>query len=289
MPPLTGVTIGPIFLPVYRQAPSFVDAQGISWLCLDIQGWADGWEGTGAVTQRPTAHGAWISRQYASPRVLSVKGRMLATSGLWDDVTRAWDRLQAAVPFELPGPIIVSTGEGTVADQTALIRQHEKPLFTQLGNRGEFSLSLIAPDPRKYSTLIQSLVLVLPATTGGLTPPLTPPLTPTGTSTVSQGIAVNSGTADAPVTITLPGPCPAGAVIANTTTGQALRVMDAISGSETLVIDTASATASVGGQARKIIGTWWSLAPGANTISFYATGGYDPAASATVVWQSASR
>lgn len=285
--PATGVTLGPIFMPVYRQGPDFVDAFGISWLCTELTGWDDGWEGSGTVFQRPTADGAWVSPQYATPRVLGVKGRLIASSGTWDDATRAWDRLQAATPFRAVAGIVISTGEGTVADQTALIRQHEKPVITRFGNRIDFSLSLLAPDPRKYAVASQSLALVLPNNTGGLTPPLTPPLTPTGTSTVSQGVALNSGTTDAPVTIALPGPCPAGAVIANTTTGQAIKVMDAISAAETLIIDTATGAAYVNGQARKVTGTWWSLVPGSNTISFYATGGYDPAASATITWRSA--
>lgn len=285
--PSTGMTLGPVFMPVYRQGPDFVDAFGISWLCIDITGWDDGWEGSGTVTQRPTAEGAWVSPQYAGPRVIGVKGRLIATSGLWDDATRAWDRLQAAVPFRGLAPIVISTGEGSIGDQTALIRQHEKPVAARLGSRIDFSLSLLAPDPRKYSTAIQSMSLVLPNNSGGLTPPLTPPLTPTGTSTVSQGIAINAGNFDAPVTITLAGPCPAGAVIANASTGQAIKVMDAISGSETLTIDTATGSAYVGGQARKVVGSFWSLVPGPNTISFYATGGYDPAASAVVAWRSA--
>lgn len=287
MPPLTGLTIGSTFLPAYSGTPD--DAQGIRWALTQLNGWFDGWEGSGTVTQRPTADGAWVSPQWASPRVLAVKGRLIATSGLWDDVTSAWDALQAEVPFRNLSPIVVSTGEGTIAEQTALVRQHEKPILTRHGNRGEFSLSLLAPDPRKYSTTIGSLTLVLPVNTGGLTPPLTPPLTPTGTSSVSDGVAVNDGNTDAPVTITIPGPCPANTVIANTTTGQALRVVDAISGSETLVLDTAAATASVDGQARKVLGTWWSLAPGANTISFYSISGYDPASSATITWRSAWR
>lgn len=286
---MTGVTIGTVFLPVYRQATTFVDAQGISWLCLELSGWDDGWEGAGQVTQRPSAPGGWVAPQVATPRVLSVKGRMIATSGLWDDVTRAWDGLQAAVGFEDLAPIVVSTGEGSLGDQTALVRQHQKPVLTRLGNRGDFSLSLIAPDPRRYATATQSLTLGLPANTGGLTPPLTPPLTPVGTSAVSQGVAVNAGNTDAPLTITLPGPCPAGAVIANTTTGKAIRVMDAVSAAETLVLDTAAGTATVNGQARKIVGTWPSLARGSNTLSFYAVGGYDPAASAVITWRSAWR
>lgn len=287
--PVTGVTLGDVFMPVRRQAPDFVDSQGISWLCLELNGWDDGWKGSGTSTKRPTAHGSWVTRQYADPRVLSIKGRLIATSGLWDDATLALDRLQAAVPFDDLGPIVVSTGEGTLADQTALVRQHGDPVANRLGARVDFSLSFEAPDPRKYSTVTQNLVLVLPATTGGLTPPLTPPLTPTGTSTVSQGVAFNAGTAEAPLTVTIAGPCPPGAVVANTTTGQAIRVMDAVGAAETLVLDSATTSATVAGQARKTVGTWPTLARGANTISFYALGGYDPATVATMSWRSAWR
>lgn len=281
--PDVGVQIGTVFMHDTAGEPPR-DADGVRWKLNRLEGWFDGWEGAGNVDQRSQADGAWVSPQYAGPRVVHVGGSIEAAS--WDVVTRAWDRLLAQIPFRQLGPLVVSTGEGTIAAQTAQIRQHEKPILAErYPTWAKFSLSLLAPDPRKYATVTQSVGLVLPITTGGIAPPLTPPLTITGSTSTSQATLTNEGNVLTYPVLTITGPCPP-ARIANLTTSEVIRVVDPVPAGQTLVIDVAAGTATTGGQARRVLGTWWGLQPGANEISFTADT-YDAGAGLTVAFRSA--
>lgn len=278
----TGVQLGSIFAPVYTTDVT-PDAFGVRWKTTKIDGWFDGWEGSSSVEQKSQADGVWVDPQYAGPRIVHWGGSLKADS--WDAVTRAWDRLLAQLPFRQLGTIVVSTGEGTVVDQTALVRQHEKPILNRHHTRGDFSLSLLAPDPRKYALVTQNVGLVLPITTGGMAPPLTPPLTITGTISNSTATITNEGTVTTYPVLTIAGPCPP-CTIANVTTSEALRVVDAVPAGQTLVIDVLAGTAVNGGQARRVLGTWWGLVPGANQVSF--TGDtYDAGATLNIAYRSA--
>ncbi len=282
--PSTGVTIGNVFLPAYEGQPA--DEFGVEWGLTGLDGWFDGWEsGTGTgVQQRTAADGSWVTDLFAGPRLIHIDGSINAES--WDAVTRAWDRLLAQVPFRKPEPMVVSTGEGTVADQTADIRQEGKPILRdRFATRATFSLSLLAPDPRKYANALQTLNLVLPSSTGGLVWPVTYPVTWSGVTTNSTATVMNAGTWDSPPLLTVTGPCPP-CRITNLTTGQSLRVLEAVPAGQSLVIDVAAGTATVGGQSRRVLGSWWHLAPGENTIAFSADG-YDAAAGLSVAFRSA--
>lgn len=279
--PTTGALLGDTKLYAYHDQPA--DSFGVKWGLTKLDGWFDGWEGSGTVDQRSQADGAWISPQYASPRVVHLSGSIRASS--WDGITQAWDRLLAQIPFRQLASLRVSTGEGAVPEMTALVRQHEKPILTRRDDRATFSLSLIAPDPRRYSVTSGSASLVLPITTGGIAPPLTPPLTITGSSSLSQATLVNAGTVTTYPTLTITGPCPP-ARIANLTTGEALRVVDAVSAGQTLLIDVLNGTATTGGQSRRVLGSWWGLVPGSNEVAFSAAG-YDAAAGLSITYRSA--
>lgn len=283
---MTGVTIGSTHLHWKTLPGGTLDEFGVDWGLTGLDGWFDGWEGTGSTDQRTRADGSWISPQYAGSRIVHVNGTITAPS--WDDATRAWDRLIGQVPFRQLAPMRVSTGDGAVPEMTTLVQQHGKPILPvdkRFNGRAEFSLSLLAPDPRRYDATARSVSLVLPASTGGLTPPLTPPITMTGSTSQSQATLVNDGNWGSPPTITLTGPCPP-AVIANLTTGEAMRVLDAVPAGQSLVIDVLNGTATVGGQSRRVLGTWWELAPGVNEVAFSADG-YDAGAQLLVSYRSA--
>lgn len=279
--PLTGAVLGELFLPAYTGAT--LDEYGVQWKLTKLDGWFDGWAGSGGVDQRPQADGAWVSPQYAAPRVVHLGGSM--ATGSWDGVTRAWDRLLSQVPFRHLGSLRVSTGEGALPELTALVRQHEKPLLTRQGGRGEFSLSLLAPDPRRYEVTARSVSLVLPISTGGIAPPLAPPITIEASTSVSQAKLGNDGTVRTYPVLTITGPCPP-ATIVNLTTSEALRVVDAVPAGQSLVIDVLAGTATTGGQSRRVLGAWWGLVPGANEVAFRADG-YDAGAGLSVSYRSA--
>ncbi|MEO5664643.1 MAG: hypothetical protein ABIR39_15315 [Nocardioides sp.] len=286
VPPNTGVQLGSIFMSAYNNAP--VDAEGVRWTLTGLDGWDDGWDsGTGTgVQQKSYADGTWVTAQYAGPRLIHVSGSIDTESDVWDDATRAWDRLLAQVPFRGLGTLLVSAGEGTMPERIAAVRQEGKPVFTdRIGGYGKFSLSLLAPDPRKYAAVLQSVSMGLPSSTGGLVWPVTYPVTWSGVTTNSTATVVNEGTWDSPPLLTVTGPCPP-CRITNLTTGQSLLVVEAVSAGQTLVIDVANGTATVSSQSRRVLGSWWSLVPGSNTIAFSGDG-FDAAALLTVDVRSA--
>lgn len=283
MKPTTGATVGDVHLYAYDE-PGRVDEFGIKWgLTKDLDGWFDGWDGSGTIDQRSRADGAWVSPQYAAGRVIHVPGRMEGPS--WDAITQAWDRLLAQIPFRQLATLRVSTGEGAVPEMMALVRQHEKPILKRHGNRATFSLSLIAPDPRKYDSTSRNASLVLPLLTGGIAPPLTPPFTVTGSTSRSQVTLTNDGNITTFPTLVVVGPCPP-ATVANLTTGEALRVVDAVPADQSLVVDVLNGTATNGGQARRVLGSWWGLVPGANEVALTADG-YDAGAQLLISYRSA--
>lgn len=278
----TGVRLGDVFMAAHTVDVT-PDEHGVAWKLIKLDGWDDGWEGVGGVDQKPQADGAWVSPQYAGPRVVHLAGSFEA--GTWDDATRAWDRLLAQVPFRQLGTVRVSDGDGTLPELTALIRQHEKPVITRHSGHGNFSLSLLAPDPRRYDAASRTTTLVLPILSGGITPPLTPPFTVTGSTSLSQARLTNDGTTTTYPTLVVAGPCPP-ARIANLTTGEVLRVVDPVPADQSLFIDVLAGTATVGGQSRRVLGSWWGLVPGANEVAFFADG-YDAAANLLVSYRSA--
>lgn len=280
---MTGATIGTVHLN-WKTAGSTLDAFGVDYGLTKIDGWFDGWEGSGTVDQRSQQDGAWISPQFANPRVIHLGGSIRAAS--WDDCTRAWDRLLSQIPFRNLAAIKVSTGEGAVPEMTALVRQHEKPLLAdRFAGRATFSLSLLAPDPRRYEVTTRTTSLVLPVATGGISFPITFPIQFPASTAVSQATLTNDGTVTTYPTLTVTGPCPPATII-NLTTSEAIRVVDAVPAGQTLIIDVLNGTATTGGQSRRVLGSWWGLVPGANEIAFRAAG-YDAAAGLRVDYRSA--
>lgn len=283
---MTGVTIGSTHLHWKRLPGGTRDAFGVDWGLDSLNGWFDGWEGSGSTEQKSQADGVWISPQYAGARVVHIAGDIDAPS--WDAATQAWDRFLAGLPFRSLAPMTVTTGDGAVPEQMAMIRQHEKPLLPsekRFKGRAEFSLSVIAPDPRKYATTPTTANLVLPFSSGGLSFPITFPISFPVSTTVSQATLTNAGSVTTYPTLTITGPCPP-ARIMNLTTSEVIRVVDAVPAGQSLVIDVLNGTATVGGQARRVLGSWWGLQPGPNEVAFVADS-YDAGAALNVSFRSA--
>ncbi len=245
------------------------DEHGVTWELNDLSGWWDGYE------------------KSDSERVVHLGSTLLADS--WDDATMAWERLLSSIPVTDLRTMTVFTGAGAVPAQQAEVRQHERPnIARRYGGEIEFSLSFVAPDPRRYSTVLQTTPTGLPRTVGGLTLPITLPIS-IGATLISGRVAVvNAGNTDSPPLLSITGPCPA-ATITHLRTGRRLFVADAIDTGRTLTIDTADQTALLDGTTlRTVTGSWWHLDPGVNQIAFSATA-YDAGALLTIAHRSAWR
>lgn len=265
---------------------SGVDEYGVRWSLTGLDGWWDGWVGGVSSTQRQGAHGTWPSPVWATGRVVQVEGQLDA--GTWDAATLAWERLVSQIPLSRLTTVTVFTGEGGVPAQQAEMRQANRPTARRFVGRITFSLSLEAPDPRRYSVDEQLVSTGLPITTGGLSLPISLPVSIGATVASGRVQVVNAGNEATPVVLEVQGPCPTGATITNLTTGQRLTVPEEVPDGQTLVLDSASRTARIDGASRTVTGTWFDLAPGTNEVAF-GSSSYDPAALLTIRYRHAWR
>jgi hypothetical protein len=240
-----------------------VDDYGVEWILERLDGW-DTPPTTGAVEQRVADHGGWLSAAHYAPRVIEIRGSLIADT--WDAASRALDRLASAVPLSSLSTLYVAETERVLQ---AAVRQEGDPLTERSGGWAQFSLSLIAPDPRRYSPEVVTLETGLPSTSGGLSLPLTLPLTVGATVTSSVLTATNAGNMGTRPTLTVRGPTAPGTTITHRGTGQVLTIPDAVPVNRTLVLDTGRKTALLDGTAtRRVRGAWFEYAKDDNEIAF---------------------
>lgn len=148
------------------------------------------------------------------------------------------------------------------------------PNPTKTGFR--WAVPVTASDPFKYSvSTVTDSTGVAGSGTTGFTFPITFPFSFTTLSSSSgddQVVINNGGTFYAPPTIVLTGPLTRGWFLLNETTGQSLRFDLPIDSGSTLTIDHRTETALLDGSTviSKIVGDFWKLAPGNNTVKLYA-------------------
>lgn len=257
------------------------DANGTAWALLDWQGL--GGVGTvGQVVQRSGDHGAWATPQFYGPRTLTLTVHATATSQALRDVARAY--IQQAIPvsdlatFRLDEPVPVQMS----------VRRSGQVVETYVGLQdAEFSVPLVAPDPRKYSTVLHQLTATQAASAAGLAPPLTPPFTlPAGAPPMAVACA-NAGSFETRPTVTITGPITAPAVV-NQTTGRTVSFSGlTLSATDVLAVDLNARQALLNGVYRPadISSSWWVMPPGTTTVQVTGTG--STGSTMTVAWRDA--
>jgi hypothetical protein len=260
------------------------DDYGVEWILESLKGWDDPPASTGGTQQRAADHGLWTSTAYYSGRTIEVEGSLLASS--WAGASEALDRLWGAIPISALDWLYVAEGARTLC---AKVRQDSDPLVERNTGWAKFSLSLIAPDPRRYDVNETTASTGLPTTTGGLALPLTLPLTIGATTTAGVLTVTNAGNMATRPTFTVDGPVPAGASITHRSSGKTLRIPDGVPSGRTLTIDTDKRTALLDGTAARVVtGTWFEYDPGSNDVAFSAPS-YNSTALLTSVSRSAWR
>lgn len=264
---------------------SVVDDAGVTWLNTDLKGWSS--PGLRAELQpRQADHGAWASPVYLDSRPITITGMIAAPT------TAARD---AAIEQLITAASLTDTVL-TVADsipKQATVRRSGEVLVELQGPYGAtYSLLVTAPDPRRYSTVLQSQTTGLPSVTGGLTLPITLPITFSTTSTGGAFTLTNEGTIATRPTFTVTGPA-ASFVISCTQPGGAvtqLTYSDSIGVGDTLVIDTDAHTVMLNGtvsRRRYLSGTWPEILPGSSLSVQWSALAYDAAAMLTGTCRSA--
>jgi hypothetical protein len=257
------------------------DANGTWWL---ITGWTgmDGAATAGTVVQRAGDHGAYATPQWYGPRTITLTVQATARTQALRDVARAY--LQQAIP---------------VSDLATL--RWDEPVPVQMGVRRSgpitetyttlvdcvFSVPLIAPDPRKYSTALHQLVATQGAAAAGLAPPLTPPFTLPAGSPLVTAACTNAGSFETRPVITITGPISSPGVV-DQTTGQAVSFSGMVLGStDVLTIDLNARQAYLNGVYRPadLTSSWWVLPPGSTTVQLAGVPG--AGSTLTVAWRDA--
>ncbi|MER7733669.1 hypothetical protein ABTX80_22515 [Streptomyces erythrochromogenes] len=264
---------------------SVVDDAGVTWLNTDLKGWSS--PGVRAELQpRQADHGAWASPVYLDSRPITITGMIAAPTTSARDT--AVEQLIAAV--SLADTVL------TVADsipKRATVRRSGELLIELVGPyNATYSVLVTAPDPRRYSTVLQSQTTGLPSVSGGLVTPIVTPIVITASSTGGAFTLVNEGTIGTRPVFTVTGPA-TNFVISCTRPGGSvtqLTYSDSIGLGDTLVIDTDAHTVMLNGtvsRRRYLSGTWPEILPGSSLSVQWSALAYDAAAMLTGTCRSA--
>lgn len=248
-----------------------IDGNGVAWILKGVKGW-DGPPTVGQVIQRSADHGGWPSAQYYGPRLLTLSVMASAPTQAARDVAK--QQLVQAVPVS---DLATFTYNEPVPKQ-AQVRQNGSaqigmtfPTLTDV----VFTIPLVAPDPRKYSTVPMLATATLPAPViNPLTLPVTLPIGfPGSVPPIDSAVTcTNSGTFETRPVITVSGPITNPSIV-NAVTGQAITFTGLELGStDQLIISTDARQAFLNNSfyAADVTSAWWVLEPGVTQV--YLTG-----------------
>lgn len=252
---------------------------GVLWAAEPIRGW-QGPASSIAVARKPRAHGGWAGSAFMLPRHMTITGKVLAPSE--EALTDALDRLNEAATL---ADTTLTVTEAAGARSCTVRREDEvlAPLITPL--LAEFSVQLVAPDPRKFGAPLSGST-ALPSSTGGLTVPFTVPFSIDAVTVSGQVSLTNPGNMTGPVSLRIDGPV-TGPVVTHVGTGRALVFASSLvlGAGEFVTVDMERQEVLAQGQSSRagwVTSDGWSgFQPGVNVWSFSALA-YDAASLLTV-------
>jgi Phage tail protein len=276
-----GILYSPTLGPATDLEFGVVDANGIAWMLNEVAG-DDGPATSGQVVQQAGDHGGWATPQYYAPRTLTLTVTASAPSQALRDVARA--TMQQAVPVS---DLALLRLDEPVPKQMLVRRSgaltEVRPVLTDV----VFTVGLVAPDPRKYSTVLHTLTANQGSGPAGLAPPWTPPITlPAGAGPMA-GSVTNAGSFETRPTVTITGPI-TGPGVVNQTTGQTVSFSALTLGAtDVLAVDFLNKQALLNGVFRtaNLASSWWVMPPG--TTGVQVTGTAATGAAMTVAWRDA--
>jgi hypothetical protein len=280
----------PLQQPVFEVdgwAGNTLDDSGVEWWITSEQGWAATPPVRLTLADRPERNGAFDAPSYRGPRVITLEGTAIAPDRAAKEAAK--DRLAAVLADGgTTLPLVVTEPHRT---RRALVRlTAETKIADRKAGAFEFSLTMTAPDPLRYSYGLNTAGCPLPSSSGGVVFPLSFPLDFGAGSSGGRLVLENKGTTPTWPVWRIGGPC-ADPVIANTATGEELAFAITLQGGEVLVIDTDARSVSLQGTASRrstlLPGSdWFALRPGTTPVLFRARA-YDPLARLTAEWRDA--
>lgn len=258
------------------------DTAGVQWAAA-----LDGWDSPdlrASLTPRPGDHGSLDGASTYAERVLEVKGLALASTP--EERARAVDRLtRASNLWDTYARFVVTEDP----ERFVTVRRSGKLNIDEDYLGFEFSLGLLAPDPRKYSLALGRLTVGLPIAATGRTYSRTYPRTygPPGSS--GTFLAENVGNIDTRPVVYVVGPS-VNPTLENATTGELIAFAITVPAGHVLAVDFDARTITMDGANRRgvrVQGThWWTLVPGVNEVRYRADT-WNADSTATMEWRSA--
>ncbi|MFI8929087.1 phage distal tail protein [Streptomyces sp. NPDC053474] len=268
------------------------------WIAAEgLTGWEElpGLESSDA--NRPAGHGGWPGTQWAQPRTVTAQVWLAPDpDGGPEAALAALRALRSATAVRDDEQWLAVRIHGETLAVRARVVQRVVPTDRQfLATRlAKATLQWKAMDPRRYASVARRATVGLPRREPGLTWPLAWPLNWGTPGAVGEVTVENTGSAPAHPLISVTGPC-AVPRLALHDDGTWLEYGLTLSSGDVLEIDTADGTVLLNGTASRrhtaTVGSapeeLFTLAPGANRLSFRAESGDADLASATVAWRSA--
>lgn len=284
------------YQPSWSPAPFVIefgatDSNGITWMLQKVTGWDSPPAAVGQVLQRSADHGGYPTAQFYGPRIITLEVMASAPTQALRDMARA--QLQKTVPISDLGVFQYNEPQPLLAYVRRNASAQVAETYMTLCDV-EFSIPLVAPDPRKYDINGQSGSSTAPPAVTPLTLPFAslPVTFPAGVPAGLTGIvATNAGTFETRPAIQVTGPVLSPSVI-NGATGQAVTFTGLTLGaSDVLVLDMDAKQAFRNGVfvPADASSSWWVLQPGQSLIYMTGTGAASAMAGSTVsaVWSSA--
>lgn len=243
-----------------------IDADGVAWMRISLSG-TGGPDTSGQVVQRANDHGGYATPQFYAPRMVTLVGRASAPTQAGRDAARAAFQRAIAVGGQ-NGDMSTLVYDEPVPKQQMVRRSGAiTETYPTLGTVA-FSALLVAPDPRRYATVLQSAIAQAPITFNGITTPLTPPVAMPANGLPAVISAVNGGNFETRPVAIVDGPVQNPAVLL-ADTGQVVSFTGlTLPMGRQLVVDFDRRQATVLGAlvAADIASAWWTLQPGTSTV-----------------------
>jgi hypothetical protein len=263
---------------------NMVDGAYVDWRMQTLDGWDSADLEENAET-RVGADGSWDADNYYAGRIVTVGG--LLTAPTYEAREVAEYQLRQAVP---PRRLVQLRIDEVIPKYVMGRRSGRLRISPVTDVISQWSVTLLAPDPRKYALDALSVDLSAAQAAAGLAPPWTPPVLlpdrPPGSDTATL---VNTGTYESPPLIRIAGPG-TNPSVANLTTGLVLAYDVVLGVTDYLLIDVAAGVALLNGVAPRApvsgssVTSRFFIARNENRLKFRATA-TDPVLVATATIQ----
>lgn len=236
------------------------DSNGCDWILTKESGWFGSPAIKTARTDKPAARGLFRGNEFRGGRVMTIEGTLAAPNV---NALRAAQRAIAGIcpdpHAQYPLTVIDENGYGLYAN----VALDGEILTTPISALSvDFSLQLVAPDPRKFSSTPTTLTTLLASGgSGGVMYPVTYPVSYGVPGAPGAVTLTNNGTAEADPLCVLTGPLTNPSLIRGDT-GDTVTYNGTLTATDTVVIDFGSGNVTLNGVNRRPLVTalnWFSI------------------------------